>query len=356
MPDTSSAEPGPARRGSGRASIARQSEPQPLNFNVKAIPLQLFAAAQNEAKYALRHYASLDREEKRRTAIASGAAVEYLLRCALAVEDPALLASNQAESIVAMSRARRHKAFDVTSLKSITTSEVIDRLYLIHPSVNIRDRALKLLNLRNTAIHMALVPERQTRDSVRQLVGLLDHVLDLIEADPEHFWGRGSTTLLETIRSEAATELAERVAYKVTNAQQKFKELVRGVAQDARPGLLAALVAARRPWDESDQETHGEKASCVVCGSQGDVIYQMDIGDPQENAAGIWEADVTYTVMRFICPVCGLDLDADELPDSGLRYEELEPTTAKFAYGPIDDWVEPEMFSQWPDEDDERGR
>jgi hypothetical protein len=328
----------------GRVLRKGGSDERP-NPHVSRLALNLYLAAQTDARYALQHYTSSDPQEKRLAAIAMGASVEYIIRCALAVDDPLLLAEGSRASAL-LSRANRALApLRIADVRSVTTKNAADILQLLYPTLKISREVEQVLHVRNAAAHMALVDDAESSAQIANLVSIARLVLGSIDVDLKYFWGT-LHELATTIEDSNASALRVRVSAKFAAARARLSVLVGSLDGQERERVLSALeLRGRDIVHLSDQLV--ELVECPVCAREGHASYDEDQGEPELGPDGEWHVEIYGSLNQFECPVCGLilewhDLAAidTEIPGETSRLERAED--------PYIGWE--------PDEDDHRGR
>jgi hypothetical protein len=276
--------------------------------------------------------------------------VELLAKAYLATIENALLTERgDRDSLLLMTG---HQALTRTLPSGVRTLGAADALAhcrQIKPTLLFEADPTKhvCLRVRNSAAHMALVDRRELTAGVVQMVRYISALLDVLELEPEKFWGEGGFDAVSSLLDKAKSEMQQRVAIKLTVAKRNLALLIATLPEEQVEVVLKAI-ASRGPLTHID---HHEIVDCPVCNRQAYLICIVERGplefepDGEHNWGGPYVNRTAYPQL-FECMVCRLELEADELEEFDFLTEiELEPDT------------DPREIRDWePDEDYLRDR
>lgn len=292
---------------------------------VGQVSQNLFNAARSAARSALLKYTDDRVESQLRCALEAGAATEWLIRALLARSNPALLADRgHKESQLALAGVRPiASTSDHLELRTISTTDVAAHLALIHPALAFSHDVKSIMQVRNSAAHMAIVTKSSLHESVRRLVRVVSAVIPEFDVDATKFWSPRLVSVAEAITKDFDDETAARVASKIAAAKERIRELTRQLPPAGVEAALTALEARRVPHRIED-DTEDDEYDCPACERRawvtfvkvrddGDLVVDYDReGEPE----GAWLVfQVTLVPVLLQCPVCELELDGadDEL-------------------------------------------
>lgn len=305
--------------------------PLPSGVRVGGLPVGMlgenfFRASRAAARSALLTHTETRPEVQLRCALEVGAAAEWLVRALLAKGSVALLADRRSKnSLLALANVRAlPSSMDHTTLRSITTQEVVDLLVVTHPTLGISRDVTGIMDVRNSAAHMALVTERSLHEAVRRLVRLVSVIVpELPDDDVDEFWGEQLAPVAHRIASDFDNETAARVASKIAAAQQRIRELTAKLPPESVDATLDALQDRQVP-EEILEDTEDVQHECPACGRNSWLTYikyrddghmeaEYDDEGAPERAYMVFEVTLVPALLQ--CPVCELNLDgsADEL-------------------------------------------
>lgn len=299
------------------------------------LELDLYRASQSEASTALARFTSDDQQDRRVASIAVGAAAEYLLACVVVNIDPVLLADPaDVSSAVTLSRRNPVAPLSPRKFRSAVWGRQVAIVQEAFQSVNIREDLRFLIELRNAAVHAALTDKKELVDAVSRMVRVVDALLPLV---PQHkeadYWGSRLPVAVE-MRDRRSNAVRQRVAAKLAEARARYwsrvTELV--LEKPAEAALLVALEA--RPVAALLDDSAQQPAKCPACSRQGELSY-LKVRSEEVQSEVIYDRDlepediyffraVTGTPSLFQCPVCDLELRAEELAGFDHLTDEID--------------------------------
>ncbi len=318
--------------------------PMPPGVKIGGLPIgllgeNLFRSAMSAARSALLTHTDDHPEVQLRAGLEVGAAAEWLVRALLAKSNPALLADRRhKDSVLALSGVKSlPNALDHTDLRSITTAEVVALLLLIHPTLSIARDLESIMEVRNSAAHMALVTRSSLHEAVRRLVRVVAVIVpEITDDDVEKFWGTELAPVAAGISLDFDNETAARVAGKIAAARQRIRHLTAILPPESVDATLTALEDRKVP-EEILEDTEDEEVECPACGrnawltyiryrDDGSIEAEYDRDGSPERAYMVFQVTLVPALLQ--CPVCELNLDgsSDELDGiSGIQERVGEP-------------------------------
>lgn len=272
--------------------------------------LRLFLAAQYHAWEAVRGagqpwtaHAALD------VAIRCGSAVELLAKALLFELDPRLVARSAHHHLLDLALEAQHQqpATPVqpgqSTIDATTAVQLVRRLdvSLAGPAREVH----AVLEARNAAVHLALAPDEERLQAlITAMAAFTGAVLGVLGQDLPNYWGPYAGATMDRIDARAARVKAEAERL-VEAARGHYQQLRGGLAPDAWQRVLKVLYERRATADLSAE------VECPACAQDASVLWsaeaEVEYSDGEWNAVGYWALE------GLRCPVCGLDLDGDEL-------------------------------------------
>ena len=327
-------------------SIGDRERPWPVGaYRVETARIrQLLAlSARWHSRVAVQQFVSTDRDELLQAAISVGTASELILKALVSSTSPALLADRgDRDSLLLLANASLEST-NALAFRSIAAAEVHRLAKHLHRALPIDLNDLAPLAARNAAAHLAIVDSGQLRRAVVQHCRIVQATLPLLELDDGPYWGASMRATVINLLDEAKSEVARVVAAKLAAATTALNTRVRALPEEARAAYLAAL--SGRMLSSTD---HEEPQTCPACEQNGWLLCGVERGPVEyDSENGMAWASRTAYPFAFECPVCGLELENEELPEipDFPDHVELDPDE-----DPIEarDWE--------PDEDLWRGR
>lgn len=273
---------------------------------------------ESAANAAVENYTSQDEGELLWAAISAGLAVEAALKFSIAKANPVLLADSRGGTASAVLLARHTTtAFAPLALKTITGMAAFSIFRALHDerkgSPNGKE-CEQVFSVRNSAVHMGVVEPAEVRTAVRNMVVLLQSVMELEEGDPSVLWQDTNLELAESLADERSTETARGIAEKKAVAGRRYQKLILGLAAAQQEELLRSIEAHfTSNLDGIGRVTH----TCPACERNGLLVRHVTRDDFDFTGASYPDNEPTggrYAYAEeFVCFVCGLALDEDEL-------------------------------------------
>jgi hypothetical protein len=280
----------------------------------------------------LGEHASLD------LATRCGSVVELLAKTVLATHDLRLLTKNDAHhhllDLALKARGRTPAVAVATSLKTSVDASVAVRLAarVDQRLTDTAARAERVLRARNAAVHMAVPP------TAAQCSALLDDMavvatstVAVLGRTPADFWAHHLAAATARV-ARSTTKVRAIAEGKITKAEDAFRRLRAQVGDHAWGGVLTAL--RRRPARPGDLV---DSMPCPACSDDAQVNWTAeadgDWSDGEIVMYGYWALD------GLSCPVCGLEMDGEELEALDLP-DVPDPSDAAAMYDRPDDWRE----------------
>lgn len=284
----------------------------------------LLTAAQDNANRTLVMFVSDDRMLMLQAAVAAGTAVELASKAALVSIEPALLCErSHVDSLLHLSGnggMAETPATELRTLGGLDAFRLCKRLMKCAAGIS-EASARRALNVRNAALHLALVNRQELRAAVADSIRIVDQLVVGIGAERDSFW-KSHVELVDKLIVEQQAQVAHIIAAKVQAAREQLARITAALT----PEVAAAVLAQRsRCLSSSD---HEEPVDCPVCGQEAWLICGVEEDEPQCDAPeeGWWFVHSTAWPFAFECSVCGLSLDDSELGEFEFpEYVDLEP-------------------------------
>jgi hypothetical protein len=299
---------------------------------VSKLESQLYEAAKNAARNAVQTHTDPDGYKRLTVAISCGGALEYMMRSVVCGLDPILLAEpGNVPSQLALSSAVTGSSMNPIALKTATIKRVHDVLIAFHPTfVTAKSNIDDVMNIRNAAAHMAFESAETVTDAVTKMVRVVSALHDLSGKDEASFWGDLLITTVTEMKVLYENALKIRVESKLAYARSQLALLITGLSTEDAEAVRVMRERRVIDWD-LDEPSEEQPRKCPACErvgalfllreretSQYEIVEDYDRDGVIENAYMI--VPVTGEPMHFQCPVCGLQLEPDEMtlyPDLG---------------------------------------
>jgi hypothetical protein len=282
----------------------------------------LAQSARWHARTAISSFISQDRDEQLQAACSAGTAVELLAKAYLADVNPALLADKGDKDTVLHLGGRGTLAKgDVLCMRTIGAYEALRLVAQLHRGFPPFDQQPPALTARNAALHTALADRAQLRAAVVQMARMTESLLEVMKLDRSHFWGEHAMPVADSLLDEAARELEQVIKAKLAVARARLAALTENLAEPVAEALLATLAQGPLPatggWEEWGGVDHLEAQECPACHQRGMLFCELaprDVDWEHDGDGGTFEVkDGAAFPLLFSCPVCRLELSADEL-------------------------------------------
>jgi hypothetical protein len=280
------------------------------------------------ARDAIVAYTEEQFNEKMRCALQIGAAAEWLIRAALAAHSPGLLADRRShDSMLALSNIGANVAIDVTQIRTIATTEAVSLLLKIDPGLGIRADAEFVMDVRNSAAHLALVNPGSLEEAAKRLVRLVTALLPMADVSSETYWTAELIPLASKLFETSVGDLSARIESKLAAARNRLEQITRGLGHEEKEATLRLLESRPVRWTVAE-EVEDRIHTCPACGRTAQLTY-LRLRDEEgelvvdEQYRGEVDAfvliQVTLIPTLLQCPVCGLILNALDDEFSGFH-------------------------------------
>lgn len=244
-------------------------------------------------------------------AVNAAASLELLMKAALCQRHPALIAGPKFDSLLHACDLSDAAQSPRSAMRTVGGAETLERAIRVVPDLRSHASALRpLIENRNGVIHLGEpAVARELWLPFLRASGVL--LLDL-EVEPGSYWAEYAD-LVEKAVQEGVRELEIEVERRIAAAAREFARRFEGLDESGRRAAIRAIESSYVPT-RYEQET----AQCPACNSEGvmdgftETRWEMEAdGD----ASFIAEFSGSY----FLCRVCGLELDGDELEISDVE-------------------------------------
>lgn len=302
----------------------KRSDVKLAHVQVVDLSIHLAASSGWAARDVIVSYTEEQPSAKVRCALQIGAAAEWLIRAAIAAHSPGLLADRRShDSMLALANVGGGATVDVHQIRTITTAEAVNLLLKIDPALGIRADAEYVMDVRNSAAHMAVINPGALDEAVKRFVRLARALLPQTPVTVESYWTEALIPLANRLFEASAGELSARIESKLAAARARMEQFTRGLGAEEKEAALRLLESRPVRWSVAE-DIEDRPHTCPACGRTAQLTY-LRIRDEdgelvvEEEFRGGVDAyviiQVTLVPTLLQCPVCGLTLDAadDEL-------------------------------------------
>lgn len=300
---------------SAPAGWTRGSRTRPIDQVVE----HLIEAASHHGRAAIRAVTSTDEFVLLDGAFHAGAAVELAAKAAVAEIEPMLLSSAgnaKGEMVDALVRFRPSvsiapvPAGQRRRLRTIDASIAVAVAARLYPKCNVS--AELPLDVRNDAVHLAVVDPDRLEEAVRAMVTYVNLVVEAIQLSPAQFW-RAEADEAQSLQAQRARRLLKLAQRRVTLAEQAFALRLDAIEQpEGRDALVRQLERVRPDFDETVDYP------CPACGHSAALGWTADIDFERDPDGGYYAAFAGLSFEGLECPVCDLRLNAEEAEALGI--------------------------------------
>lgn len=281
----------------------------------------LEAASKHAAQTSLENYTNSSKYSQIDAAIQAGAAVEWLVRSVIARSNPSILAdASHHESLLVFTGVKTASSSDYTALKTINIKVALDILFLIHPQLSVRADVLRVMAIRNSASHIAILKKNDCQEAIRRMVRAVNEILGILSISHLDFWGNELCVVVEQIQRDFEDEISARVASKIASAKVTLKTLLSGLSESQSQQIQ--LVLAQRKSKTYLDESESEPYICPACANLATLTFfripdedfriETDFDRHGEVEDAYVVREVSLTPVFLECHVCELFLDGDE--------------------------------------------
>jgi hypothetical protein len=265
--------------------------------------------------------------------------VELTTKAALVQIEPTLLCERaDADTLLRLAGKGERTEVQPTRVKTIGGLHAFRLCRRLLKDVTVPESdAVIALEVRNAALHLALVDRDELRLAAAAMSRVVDGVLEGMGANRESFWGSHCQVVVEFVAQEQLA-VASVVAAKRVAAEQRLAL----ITQSLSPELAATVLAQRAEclsWSD-----HEEPVECPVCKQEAWLICGVEKGEPElmgPDDDSDWMVPVSAWPFAFECAVCGLILDDRELRQFEFpHFIDLEPEAGRppWSYEPEEQW------------------
>lgn len=291
-----------------------------------SLPARLWEASASSARYAVSHYADADNQVLIRAALSLGHAAEQLIMACVASVDPALLADGKFPAArYALSKGNVSGTLDIHTLRTITWGDGYTLLRQIDPKLKEPTDIKFVMETRNAAAHIALVDPADLADALVKLAHAVGQLHSLVPAFVQNdYWGPTHLSVVTGLRDARADKVKTELDAKLLAATEYFGTLFPSMSAADRETVLVTMEARKPSRTVSGRDGDAwEPQECPACGRLGYLHYALENQEdfeeiPDHDKYGNVEnvhvvVSVEWIPLAFECPVCGLDLEEDEV-------------------------------------------
>jgi len=287
--------------------------------------------------------------------MAAGSALESLMKAALAMVMPALLAERgDPHSILLLSGKKGMPGKSYLDCRTISAQDAKKTLIGLFPAISgVTLEIDAVLVRRNAAVHLSVLTQADVDAAVRSLAVSIDALAPVLQLNLPHFWGESLHSYAIALVQKAMDEkrlLLEQLEAAARERLEHMRQIDPHVLE-----LWAAERTAPPEATEDDEDGYREAHECPVCDWWGWLYGSETRGSVH---AEDLRCGVEYWVMRewgselFECGVCGLRLDSRTLAVAGFQvYSEIGPADANeeeiLEYETDRDAAMDEIADQW---------
>lgn len=300
------------------------------SVEVERLHEALFTMSSRHAQRAVASIGVTDSLELIDQAISIGASVELLAKALLARIDPHLVRSNKNGSSDTTLALIGNPKFE-HGLPRMNTIGGKDAVLLLAQVTTEPIRPTDVLDqifaTRDAAVHLGVVDPTSSDKALGQLVRLAKSML---KDEWDDYWQdqvEAANQRLTRAVEEVATRYDQALATALRTFQQRWGCPVTGPDSE-RLASVRALLEEKPPRLDADDEVSRHQ-SCPACHSQGWVVLEkergmveVDDGDAPHGLA--WFVRLIGTPLYFLCAICDLYLDEDDLGLAGISQIDLD--------------------------------
>lgn len=274
----------------------------------------LGSSARWHAYEALQYFTSDDMNELRHAATATGVAAEMLLKLFIGRTSITLLADRgHQDSLLLLAGHPSVSNQSLSTFRSIGAAQAFTLAKKMGLTLSGGAEQFSPFSVRNSSAHLASVEHRELAGAVEQLAALAKTMFDHLNVDPESFWDSKHMSMVEQIITEKFNRDEARYLAKIREATARFAILDDILDKTA----LDVLRATRRPRTSllfAEGSAEEVEFTCPACKSTGQITYCIeDEGTIQYEPDGFHWMEQTAAPEFFECPVCQLELDAEDM-------------------------------------------
>lgn len=308
------------------------------------LPQALTAMSRLHARRAVAGIGATDPLDLIDQAFSAGAALELLLKAALAAVDIHLIRDGRSNHIAALSMSGLHRTPALPPLPDIRTLGPIEAIELLallaERSFTARPDLKLVTTVRDSAAHMGFVDAKSNEKAVSRLVKVIAWVLDVRrtlnqDGDWDAYWEDAAVqarAILAARNEEIFTEYERRISA----ARAEFATLTR------TEGGRAAVAYLEGSEDALAVHEISRDAGCPACGSRGRIVYDVVSRpfafDASDSTADSKLALVNGRPRQFHCGVCKLVLIGDDL-EAARFADEVQLRTEEMTRDGFVDWL-----------------
>jgi len=276
----------------------------------------LYLASQFHARRAQELLDSKDRFERMDAAYHAGAAVELMAKALVSQFDHRVLRDQDGgkHAFLEAVASHRRRALAAGPKKpgnqSISARTAVGLAERLAPEcADHRGKAERALAARNGAAHMAVVDEASLADVVAGMAAYVSAGATSLRKEPSDFWGRVEWRRVMGTIAESRRQVAEMTIQKVSASKGRYERLVEGLEPEKVSELISMLTG--RPQPPADDAW---QVDCPACGHDAWLLWSADY-EAVRGPDG-WEYDGGMALDALQCPVCGLELEGDEVREA----------------------------------------
>lgn len=314
-------------------TIEPGAEPSPLDET--RVAQRLYLAARHHVRAAQRLGGSIDLWDRMDAAYHAGSAVELIAKAVLARLDPRVLAKGPAaQHHLLDTLVERHGRLGHTprtlrlDASTIDAAVAIDLVHRLVPECRPhRGAAEKARAIRNGAVHMAKWDDSVLDDIITGVLSYVTAALPAAHQRADDVWSEGLLAEVDRVTRARLDRIARVANMKVIHARERYKELSSVLSRETRDALVADL--SGRFVGNVDYQ---ERFDCPACAlPYAWLQWFADFEAVRDGEDWGYEGGLVFSGLR--CPVCTLDLDADEVASLGI---DATPTREP-EFGPGED-------------------
>jgi len=294
---------------------------------------RLYLASRYHARAAQKMAQVADQFANLDAAVHAGTAVELMAKAVLADLDPRLLVEGApAQHVLLDVLAEHHGATGIAPAKSKGRARTVNASMAVELAARLRaecrphsSAAHAALDARNAAAHSADLEPNTIGMVVDGMAAYTAAGVETLRRNSKDFWGVLSNEMTARI-SERQQAIVADAEQKVATATAYHAQLFDGLPEESQ-AALTRLLLDRTTYTGGD---YSWTVNCPACGHDDAELSWVADFDVERDGDGEWVAVGGMALLGLTCPICGLELEGEEVEALGI--DTVDPRDADDEY------------------------